>query len=298
MSSQIHTYPTNKPYRIMASIGRTRTAPASGGFMMRHHDVDDLDRQPQPEKKRTQEEQDTEDEKARKRAMRNLVNSWQERLQLISVITTFFASAEAAILVNTKPLSSVEFEKIVLKVANATLLGALIFHVYASVLSFLGAFLLISYKLKEARREEMIAVGVPITNSPVEDFIINDVEWGPIDPGLQKTLTSNDVQSMTHNYNTATIPERNQGNGVPPGEQPVFSADPHIEQVVPCLPHASSHRLLSRTHGLCVFLAVVGFILAIIGILCYAWAFQPASVSIFASVSLGVALLSTSFLCI
>ncbi|KAG6377911.1 hypothetical protein JVT61DRAFT_14700 [Boletus reticuloceps] len=194
----------------MASIARTRTAPASGGFMMRHHDVDDLDRQPQPEKKPTQEEQDTEDEKARKRAMKNLVNSWQERLQLISVITTFFASAEAAILVNTKPLSSVEFERIVLKVANATLLGALVFHVYASVLSFLGAFLLISYKLKEARREEMIAVGVPITNSPVEDFVIKDVEWGPIDPGLQKTRTSNDAhKSTTTNYNTATIPERN-----------------------------------------------------------------------------------------
>ncbi|KAG6377889.1 hypothetical protein JVT61DRAFT_14676 [Boletus reticuloceps] len=276
----------------MTSIARTRTAPASGGFMMRHHDVDDLDRQPQPEKKRTQEEQDTEDEKARKRAMRNLINSWQERLQLISVITTFFASAEAAILVNTKPLSSVEFERIVLKVANATLLGALVFHVYASVLSFLGAFLLISYKLKEARREEMMAEGVPITNSPVEDFVIKDVEWGAIDPVLQKTLTSNDAHKST-NYNTTTIPER---NGVRPAEQPVFSADPHIEQVVPYLPHASSHRLLCRTHGLCVFLAAVGFILAIIGILCYAWAFQPASVSIFASVCLGVALLTTGFL--
>lgn len=34
----------------------------------------------------TQKEQDKEDEEARRRAMRNLVNSWQERLQLISVI--------------------------------------------------------------------------------------------------------------------------------------------------------------------------------------------------------------------
>ena len=36
----------------------------------------------------TQEEQDAMDEKARKRAMKNLVNSWQERLQLISVIVS------------------------------------------------------------------------------------------------------------------------------------------------------------------------------------------------------------------
>jgi len=62
--------------------------------VMRHYDVDDLDEGimmlNQPEKKITQEEQDAMDEKARKRAMKNLVNSWQERLQLISVITTFF----------------------------------------------------------------------------------------------------------------------------------------------------------------------------------------------------------------
>ena len=34
----------------------------------------------------TQKEQDEEDEEARKLAMKNLVSSWQERLQLISVI--------------------------------------------------------------------------------------------------------------------------------------------------------------------------------------------------------------------
>ncbi|KAL4071314.1 hypothetical protein V8B97DRAFT_1917541 [Scleroderma yunnanense] len=37
---------------------------------------------------------------ARKRAIKHLVNSWQERLQLISVITTFFASAEVAFMLN------------------------------------------------------------------------------------------------------------------------------------------------------------------------------------------------------
>ena len=78
--------------------------------VMRYHDMDDLDEGimmlNQPEKKSssctftssqppcltlslvTQSEQDEEDEKERKRAMRNLVNSWQERLQLISVIVS------------------------------------------------------------------------------------------------------------------------------------------------------------------------------------------------------------------
>ncbi|KAG6377913.1 hypothetical protein JVT61DRAFT_14702 [Boletus reticuloceps] len=292
MSSQssVHTYPPAEPHRITTSIARARTAPAPGVFMMRQHDMDEFDNQ--PEKKLTQEEQDVEDEKARKRAMRHLINSWQERLQLISVITTFFATTEAAMLVNTKPTSSHEFENNVLKVANAGLLGALILHAYASILSFLGAFLLISYKLREARREELIAEGVPITSSPVAGFVINDVEQVLVDPGLQRMLTSNDAQSIIRKFNTTTVPEGNNRNGVHPMERPVFSADPHIEQVVPFLSHASSHRLLSRTHGVCVFLASLGFILAIIGILSYAWALQPASVSIFASACLGVALLA------
>ncbi|KAF8126346.1 hypothetical protein EV363DRAFT_1174555 [Boletus edulis] len=268
--------------------------------MMWHHDVDDLDGQPPPEKKPTQEEQDAEDDKARKHVMKNLVSSWQERLQLISVITTFFASTEAAMLANTKPASRHEFENNVLKLANASLLGALILHVYASVLSFLGAFLLISYKLEEARREKLIAEGIPIANSRVQGFVNNDVERGPINPGLKQTLTSNDARSMMHmsasHNTTATVPERIKWNTTHPVERPVFSADPHIEQGVPYLSHESSHRLLCRTHGLCVFLAAAGFILAIIGILCYAWAFQPASVSTFASVCLGAALLTTVFL--
>jgi len=38
----------------------------------------------------TQQEQDEEDAMARKRAMKHLVNSWQERLQLISVIVSSY----------------------------------------------------------------------------------------------------------------------------------------------------------------------------------------------------------------
>ena len=95
-----------------------------------------------------QEDQNLLDDEARKKAMRNLVNSWQERLQLISVIvsnhtsissaltplqTTFFASIEAGILVNMKPLTSEDQGNNTLKALNASLLGALVMHVYASM---------------------------------------------------------------------------------------------------------------------------------------------------------------------
>ncbi|KAG7091132.1 hypothetical protein E1B28_010186 [Marasmius oreades] len=42
----------------------------------------------QPVRKRTQAEQDQVDEDARRKAMKDLVGSWNDRLQLISLITT------------------------------------------------------------------------------------------------------------------------------------------------------------------------------------------------------------------
>ena len=156
---------------------------------------------------------------------------------------------------------------------------------HVAVLSFLGAFLLIRYKLKEATREEMIAEGM--VNSPLAGSVFKDVERHPtgIDPGLQQT---------TNNINDATAmsaPERNKRKGSYPIEPPIISRNPHIEQVGPFMGSVSSH-LLSRTHTLCVCLAAIGFVLAIVGILCYAWASQPKEVSIFASTCLGTAVLT------
>ena len=141
----------------------------------------------------------------------------------------------------------------------------------------------------------MIVEDITMVNSPLGGSVIKDVGRDPIDLGLQPTLTSNDVQSTTHksmNFGTArSVLERNKRNGLDPMEPPIFSADPHIEQVGVFMSNVSSHRLLSRTHALCAFLAA-GFILAIVGILCYStWALQPRAVSICASMCLGVAVL-------
>ncbi|KAG8221269.1 hypothetical protein J3R82DRAFT_1434 [Butyriboletus roseoflavus] len=284
----------------MTFTERAHTEPPPSGFMnsvMHHHDMDNLDEGimmlNQPQKQITQEEQDAMDDKARKRAMGNLVNSWQERLQLISVITTFFATTEAAMLVNTKPVIGLDWNNNVLKASNASLLGALILHVYAAVLSFLGAFLLIRYKLQEATREEMIAEGIKMVNSPVHGSVMKDVERDPVD-FAQQTLTSIDAQSTIYksvNEDTAKPTPARDKRGSYPLEPPIISANPHIEQVGPFMSNVSSH-LLSRTHTLCVFLAAVGFVLAIAGVLCYAWASQPIAVSIFASTCLGGSILA------
>ncbi|KIJ15540.1 hypothetical protein PAXINDRAFT_11658 [Paxillus involutus ATCC 200175] len=276
------------PHRIMTTGGRAQTEPANGGFMrvvMRsQHDepLDEVGIIDRP-RKITQEEQDAADDKARKRAMKNLVSSWQERLQLISVITTFFATTEAAMLVNTKPQTSDDRNNGALNASNASLLGALIMHVYAAVLSFLAAFLLIRLKLKEATREELIAEGIKMVSSPLGGSVhVRDVERDP-----------NDVDGRTGATNAA--PEPQMGRGPFSVELPIISTNPHIEQVGPFMSTISS-QLLSRIHTLCVSFAAIGFVLAIAGIICYAWALHPRSVSIFTSICLGGAILSMAIL--
>lgn len=245
-----------------------------------------------PPRKRTQKDQDKVDEEARKRAMRNLVNSWQERLQLISVITTFFASIEAGMLVpvNTSP-NVVDASPALLKAANAGFLGALIMHVYAAVLSFLAAFLLIRYKLKEASNEELFAEGkakgFQITASPVTgSFQVHDIERDAQDDDDLKKLSQTDNKT-DNKYNPPVL----QRVGSTPAEPPIFAREPHLEQVGFWSPTISSH-LLNRVHSLCIFLAGFGFVLAIMGIITYAWALQPKEVSVFVSVCFGGAVLA------
>ncbi|KIK92128.1 hypothetical protein PAXRUDRAFT_147984 [Paxillus rubicundulus Ve08.2h10] len=279
------------PHRIMTTGGRAQTEPANGGFMrvvMRSQHDEALDEGveiiPQP-RKITQEEQDAEDDKARKRAMKNLVSSWQERLQLISVITTFFATTEAAMLVNTKPLTPADWDNGALNASNASLLGALIMHAYAAILSFMAAFLLIRFKLKEATREELIAEGVKLVGSPLEGSVrIKDVERDLVDAHGRNGTTK-----------VAAEPPITRNSFVV--EPPIISTDPHIEQVGPFMSSISSH-LLSRIHALCVAFATIGFVLAIAGIICYAWALHPRSVSVFTSTCLAGAILSMAILLI
>jgi len=81
------------------------------------------------ERKWTQEDQDDSDAQTRKKAMKDLVQSWMDRLQLTSLITTFFAATEAQLLSTTVPddgSSLTSFEQAV----NAGLAGALVIHVF------------------------------------------------------------------------------------------------------------------------------------------------------------------------
>lgn len=315
-----HTYPEASAPHQYNVPQRSNTEPAKGGFMnvimkkrAEEEDDDDLGYNVYGDGLRgekqcthtTQAEQDEIDNKARKKAMKNLVDSWQERLQLISVITTFFASVEAGMLVNTRPTTSDDQANGVLKASNATLLGALIMHVYAAGLSFLAAFLLIRYKLKEATREELIAEGVKLATSPLGgSWRVKDIEKDVESMDGRRPYTIAEEQPtktpVQARQPTLPLPPRSptQNNQPVPRsmgsipEPPILARNPHLEQVGPFWFRGVSSHLLSKFHTLCITLAVVGFVLAIAGIVLYSWAIQPQEVYIFATACLAAAILA------
>jgi len=109
----------------------------------------------QPHQK-TQDEQNKDDEKARQKAKENLVQSWMDRLQLISVITTFFAATVSQLLSITSPGVGDDPTQQTpgMQLANAAFGGALIMESFSAVIAFMGAFVLVRYKVREATKDE------------------------------------------------------------------------------------------------------------------------------------------------
>ncbi|KDQ52793.1 hypothetical protein JAAARDRAFT_39781 [Jaapia argillacea MUCL 33604] len=215
------------------------------------------------DRSKTQEEQDHDDEAAKRKAMKELVQSWMDRLQLISLITTFFASVESVLVGSAIP-DDPRKASASLKLADASLLGALVMHSSAAVISFLAAFLLIRFKLTEAKKQEAKITG--LVQSPVS---------------LEKNDSNNEGtdNERDSNQSSARNPEAPQPRT---SEPPLFSSDPHLETVGLFHPQPQAH-LLSRCHALCIWLASGGFILALVGIVAMSWSLMPRSVATFTS---------------
>jgi len=87
------------------------------------------------------------------KALDALLQSWKERLSLITVISTFFAATEAQLISGITP-NNPRNTTAVQSAADAGLSGALVIHIFAALISFLAAFLLIQYQLCEAVVQE------------------------------------------------------------------------------------------------------------------------------------------------
>ncbi|THG97544.1 hypothetical protein EW026_g4475 [Hermanssonia centrifuga] len=108
------------------------------------------------DRKWSQEDQDKVDLQAKRKAMKELINSWMDRLQLISVITTFFAAIEAQLLGIVTPDDKNDVSSIA-EAANVGLASALVVHVFAAIMSFIAAFFLVRFRLHEATHDEIKA---------------------------------------------------------------------------------------------------------------------------------------------
>lgn len=212
-----------------------------------------------PSRRWTQADQSRVDDEKKKKAMKELVTSWQDRLQLISVITTFFAGMEAQLLGIVTP--DPDAQTPVRKINQAALVGlssALVMHAFAAILSFIAAFFLVRFRVQEATHDEIKAeLGRSPSLSPTSQTANGDAVEGKAAKGLD------DV------------------------DPPIFSTDPHLEQVGPWDKGAPPMLLLDHCHALCMFLSMIGFTLAMVGIMCYIWAWLPLSSSVVSTAFVG-----------
>lgn len=228
----------------------------------------------------TQEDQDKSDEEKQEESMLALVQTWMDSLQLISVITTFFVSTEASLLgIIVSPPTHVGLSTAG-QVANIGLMGALVVHAHAAVISFLGAFFLVRYKLTVAQKKEEEVEG-QVLDSPTS-ISSNDLENAK---GLRTSPYTDDLSTdPVHGLVRANSPL--SGNKI------IWSTNPHLVQVGPFNQGQPPTELLARCHSLSVFLSSIGFLLALMGLLSFAWDQLPLSASVFASVSMGFCLVA------
>jgi len=211
----------------------------------------------------TQADQDNADDEKQRESMHALIQSWLDSLQLISLIATFFVATEVGWLVIIIPNPGDDLSTIG-QVANVGIIGALIVHGYTAIISFLAAFYLIRHKLTVAQKEEE-RFEEHVADSP-KPMHLNEVETA--------------LGSRTCPSSSYAGPVRRL---VSSGDPIIWSTDPHLVHVGPFQGRPPT-LLLARCHSLCVFLAFLGFLLALMGVISFSWDRLPQSISISISI--------------
>ncbi|KZT61413.1 hypothetical protein CALCODRAFT_479913 [Calocera cornea HHB12733] len=227
---------------------------------------------------------------AMRQAVLALVNVWLSRLSLLSGITTFFAGIDGQLLSYAYPSAATDGRTDTgYKIAVTSLAGAMILHWMAAIISYIACFALYRYELIDARNEErtsgLLAFRAPAPGSG-KPFPANLST-----PQLGSSIFSAPLQldaayisvSRLHPYTfrttrpTTTFPT----SPFPGTSNPTLTLP--ITHGIPRLPMD-----LRSVNDACVGLTVVGFGLALLGILAYMWTFLPVYVSGFASACLAV----------
>lgn len=176
-------------------------------------------------------------------------------------------------------------------------------HAHIAITSFVGSFVLIRYKLLDARVQVPTSPETPVIDKPG----MSRFESAPatLKNGSSFSHTRSDTSEVPHTSTSSPFLRATQAELLQifqniTGTASQFEGRVSIHQVRPfhCFSSRSNGtnveppvRLLSNCHTLSVTMSVAGFVLALLGILMFAWTALPVGIGAFASACLGTCLL-------
>ncbi|TFK87585.1 hypothetical protein K466DRAFT_490598, partial [Polyporus arcularius HHB13444] len=228
--------------------------------------------------------------------------------------TTFFVSIDSLLFSLTSSTRSSNLTNWSNRdmVINASLGGAIIFHVCAAIVAYVASFVLIRYRLNDAEKKEEGAVKEPHSRSRAPSTSRNATEkrrirqsshqhshrpsasmgstLGPSSPidaiADFPTEVFTDLRGLVSVYRTHPLwflrcgaprkPQRSRD--MDPEASVVDDATAMLKGMV---------GVLARAHTVCAGMSSLGFVLALLGILTYSWTAVPIALSIFASACMG-----------
>ncbi|KAI9507979.1 hypothetical protein F5148DRAFT_1200016 [Russula earlei] len=243
---------------------------------------------------------------------------WSDRLQLISVYSSFFTSIDSLLF---SLASNRDRHNTASKVMISSLVGALIFHASSAILAYVSSFVLIRYKLNGGQS----ASGS--SSSPIATIHNNYANSGKASSDQPRTPSALEsgprekaegphiAHALTHSPTPFVFGRPQFISSLTAGlaslleEPPVFKIDLRrvslfeFSALVPCVardndPKADAEknvnalmRLLGRCHLVCTVFALSGFLMLLTGIIVYIWAVLERVVAIFGSACVGVCII-------
>jgi hypothetical protein len=194
-----------------------------------------------------------------------IVAAWMQRLQTLTLITTFLASIDGELFTLTSTPSpvtltaSIHSEELV----YACFAGALVFHVCSAILGYVASFALVRYEIVDAEPSSVMR-----TN---ELGKLADTGFHHRESAQEKQLLLRAIPPLYAVQSLLQIPSRLRFQS--------RTSTPPLD-------------LLTRCYFTTMALSSAGFILALLGIATYAWFALQRVVGIFTMACLGVSLLS------
>ncbi|KIJ65949.1 hypothetical protein HYDPIDRAFT_110063 [Hydnomerulius pinastri MD-312] len=198
----------------------------------------------------------------------DLLSAWTDRLQVLTVVTTFLATMDGELFSLTAVPTNISLPTSTAsrELVYSCLSGALIFHVCASILGYVASFALIRYRIVDASEGEDVKLGGVLSSPSGPSMMQKQL----ITPTRRKMILE-PIHPIDACVAFLQLPER----------LPVLFASRSSRSPPPL-------SLITRCYYTTLCLTAAGFILALTGILTYAWAGLKMPVGIFSTVCLGL----------